>query len=122
MEDANMILLKADDLRAAATAIFRAAGVDPEPTDILVNHLIDANLAGHDSHGVQHIPGYVEAVEKGVVHPNAQPVIQRETPVSALLAAQWTCGQLSIRYAIDLAVRKAGATRLAGDGLHPWTH
>src|SRR4051794_29744958 len=105
-----MILIPADDLRATATAIFQAAGADAAPTKILVDHLVDANLAGHDSHGVQHIPGYVQQIEKGVTKPNAQPVVQRETPVAALVDGAWTFGQVSMRFAIDLAVAKAKAS------------
>ena len=117
-----MILKSADELRATATAIFRAAGADPEPTAIVVNHLIDANLAGHDSHGVQHIPGYVSQIESGGIKPNARPSIQRETPVSALVDGQWTFGQVSARFAIDLAVAKAKASGVAVVGVIRCTH
>jgi LDH2 family malate/lactate/ureidoglycolate dehydrogenase len=117
-----MILQPADELRATATAIFRAAGADPEPTSILVNHLIDANLAGHDSHGVQHIPGYVEMIEKGIIQPNARPTVIRETPVSALVDGQWTFGQVSVRFAIDQAIAKARASGVAVVGVVRCTH
>src|SRR5439155_11394854 len=117
-----MILKSADELRAIATAIFRAAGADAEPTAILVNHLVDANLAGHDSHGVQHIPGYVSQIESGGTRPNARPSILRETPVLALGDGQWTFGQVSVRYAIDLAVTKAKASGVAVVGVIRCTH
>ena len=122
MEDLSMIVIPADDLRATATAIFRAAGSGPEPTAILVDHLIDANLAGHDSHGIQHIPGYVQAVERGAVKPNARPVVKRETPVSALVDGGWTFGQVSMRFAIDLAIAKAKASGVAVVGVVGCTH
>jgi LDH2 family malate/lactate/ureidoglycolate dehydrogenase len=117
-----MILLPADDLRATAKAIFRAAGADPEPTSILVNHLIDANLAGHDSHGVQHIPGYVAMMEKGVIRPNARPEVTRETAVSALIDGHWTFGQVSLRFAIDRAIAKAKESGVAVVGVLRCTH
>lgn len=117
-----MIVIPVEELRATTTAIFRATGSGAEPTAILVNHLIDANLAGHDSHGVQHIPGYVAAIEKGAVKPNAVPTILRETPVSALVDGHWTFGQVSMRFAIDLAVAKAKASGVAVVGVVGCTH
>jgi LDH2 family malate/lactate/ureidoglycolate dehydrogenase len=112
----------AAELRETATAIFRAAGADAEPTEILVDHLIDANLAGHDSHGVQHIPGYVQSIENGVIQPNARPTIVRETATSALLDGQWTFGQVSARRGTELAVAKAKEAGVAVVGVVRCTH
>jgi LDH2 family malate/lactate/ureidoglycolate dehydrogenase len=117
-----MILFSADELRSTATKIFRAAGSDPEPTEILVNHLVDANLAGHDSHGVLRIPYYVQALKKGQVQPNARPEILKETPVSALIDGKWTFGQVSARYGADIAIAKAKASGVAVVGVVRCTH
>lgn len=35
--------------------------------------LVEANLQGHDSHGMQLVPRYVENTEKGLITPNAVP-------------------------------------------------
>jgi len=102
-----MILLPAPELRTIAASIFRAAGVESRPRDIVVDHLIDANLAGHDSHGVQLIPRYVEEIRTGKIKPNAWPEILHETPVTALVDAGWSFGQVSARFGTDVAVAKA---------------
>jgi len=117
-----VILFRADDLHATATRIFRAAGADPQPTSVLVDHLIDANLAGHDSHGVQHIPGYVRAVQDGRIQPNAVPLVMRETPVSALVDGQFTFGQISARVGTEVAIAKAKAAGVAAVGVVRCTH
>ncbi len=117
-----MILFTADELRDVATRIFRAAGAEPEPTDILVSHLIDANLAGHDSHGVLRIPAYVQAMKRGRVQPNARPTIVRETPVSALIDGNWTFGQVSARFGMEVAIAKAKAQGVAVVGVVRCTH
>lgn len=117
-----MIQFTSDELRETATRIFRAAGADPEPTEILVNHLIDANLAGHDSHGVLRIPAYVQAIKRGRVQPNARPTIVRETPVSALIDGNWTFGQVSARFGIEVAIAKAKAQGVAVVGVVRCTH
>jgi len=117
-----MILFPADELRDTATAIFRAAGADADPTEILVTHLIDANLAGHDSHGVLRIPSYVQAMKRGRIQPNARPAVIRETPVSALVDGNWTFGQVSARHGIDVAIAKAKAQGVAVVGVVRCNH
>jgi LDH2 family malate/lactate/ureidoglycolate dehydrogenase len=102
-----MLVKSAAELHETATAIFRAAGAEPEPTAILVDHLIQANLAGHDSHGVLRIPAYIKQLKDGKIDPNARPEIIRETPVSALADGKWTFGQVAARYGTEVAIRKA---------------
>ena len=117
-----MITFSADELRAIATKIFRAAGTEEEPTRILVDHLVDANLAGHDSHGVLRIPYYVNAIAKGRVKPNSRPEIIRETPVSALIDGKSTFGQVSARFGTEVAIRKAKDIGVAVAGVVHCTH
>ena len=117
-----MIQFTADELRDTATRIFRGTGADAEPTEILVSHLIDANLAGHDSHGVIRIPAYIQAIQKGQIQPNARPTVMRETPVSALIDGNWTFGQVAARQGIDLAIAKAKAQGIALVGVVKCNH
>lgn len=60
----------ADGLRRLATAIFAAKGSEATEADIIGRHLVDANLAGHDSHGVKMIPAYLENLATDGVFPN----------------------------------------------------
>ncbi len=117
-----MLTFQADNLHDVATRIFVAAGADPEPTKTLVDHLIDANLAGHDSHGVQHIPGYVKSMQDGQIRPNERPAVLRETPVSALVDGKYTFGQVSARHGTDIAIEKARANGVAVVGVVRCNH
>ena len=68
-----------DKLRAASRQIFVAVGC-PEPVARRVGDaLVDANLVGHDSHGVIRIPQYVAAIRDGEIVPAAEPTVVRET-------------------------------------------
>ena len=73
----------------------------------MAHSLVDANLAGHDSHGVIRIPSYVRAVRSGEVIPNAAPELLRETQVSALIDGGWAFGQLTAERATRVAMDKA---------------
>jgi uncharacterized oxidoreductase len=57
-------------LRRLATEIFRRGGSADDEARLVADHLVDANLAGHDSHGVGMIPSYVRHVTTGLVVPN----------------------------------------------------
>ena len=41
-------------LKAVVKAIFAAAGSDERECGLAADHLVEANLRGHDSHGVGH--------------------------------------------------------------------
>jgi uncharacterized oxidoreductase len=50
--------------------IVARGGSEPAEADLVAGHLVDANLAGHDSHGVGLIPHYVRHLKEGLVVPN----------------------------------------------------
>jgi hypothetical protein len=50
-------------------AIFTAAGVPADQARIAIGHLVEANLVGHDSHGVMRLAGYTGALLKGDIAP-----------------------------------------------------
>src|SRR5215212_4213766 len=61
----------AEPLAAAVRAIVAAAGSgEPEAAQVAAN-LVEANLRGHDSHGVGMVPRYVDAVLEGGLAVNA---------------------------------------------------
>ncbi len=57
-------------LRRLISEILQRGGSDAPEADLVAGHLVDANLAGHDSHGVGLIPAYVRHLEAGLVVPN----------------------------------------------------
>jgi hydroxycarboxylate dehydrogenase B len=112
----------ADQLREISNAIFTAAGAGPEPAQILTDHLVESNLAGHDSHGMLRIPSYVSGIRRGNIDPNGQPEIVRETAVSALIDAKRTFGQVSALYGTDVAIAKAKEHGVAVAGVVNGNH
>ncbi|MDP3726675.1 MAG: malate/lactate/ureidoglycolate dehydrogenase [bacterium] len=51
-------------------AIFECLGSDGEESKCVARHLVEANLRGHDSHGVARIPMYIEWVKTGTMRIN----------------------------------------------------
>jgi hydroxycarboxylate dehydrogenase B len=60
-----MPLIYHADLHGITLRIFEAAGSAPEEARVIADHLIEANLRGHDSHGVGLIPNYQQHLAAG---------------------------------------------------------
>jgi uncharacterized oxidoreductase len=93
--------------------IFCALGVPHAESETVSAHLVEANLAGADSHGVLRIPQYVRAVRAGRVLPGAEAEILRESPSSALMDGKRGFGQAVGKAAMSLAIEKAGSSTIS---------
>ncbi|HEV8633625.1 MAG TPA: Ldh family oxidoreductase [Chloroflexota bacterium] len=111
-----MPVFSPNTLARCGKAVFAAVGAPEAVARRVADALVDANLAGHDSHGVIRIPQYVEAVEGGEVVPDAEPKVLRETAVSALVDGGWGFGQVTALRAAEIAVARAKAQGLAAVG------
>ncbi|MEX2446236.1 MAG: Ldh family oxidoreductase, partial [Dehalococcoidia bacterium] len=105
-----MITLPADTLTAYLARIFDACGAPAEEARLVAEHLVGANLRGHDSHGVIRAPWYVGFVRQGVLRPGARPLVVKESASTAYLDGQWNFGQVVAREAMSIAIAKARDT------------
>ena len=101
------VVFQADELRRFSQSILEAVGTPEDLASIVAASLVDANLAGHDSHGVIRLPSYVAAVRSEQVMPAARAVRESLGGASARVDGAWGWGQpaaqLAIRTAIELA-------------------
>lgn len=75
--------------------------------------LLDADLAGVESHGIAHLPwhpGYAPGFKRGVINPNPVVKIERESSVTATWNADAGLGVLIAKRAMQSAIEKADAT------------
>ena len=54
--------ISSESLSAFVEALFEAAEVSPDEASTVADHLVDANLMGHDSHGVIRAPQYLDRI------------------------------------------------------------
>lgn len=59
-----------EKLRLAIRHLLEHGGSERAEAKLVADHLVDANLAGHDSHGIGMIPHYVRNLENGTLVPN----------------------------------------------------
>ena len=117
-----MLTIPAERLHKVSTALFKAAGTPDDITKDVVDILIESNLAGHDSHGVQLIPNYMRQAKAGNVKADARPTIVEETPTTALVSGHWGWGQLTAAFGTDVAIRKAKESRISMVGMVECNH
>lgn len=68
---ADDVTVQADKLTSLIHEIVRLTGSDENECRVVAEHLVGANLSGHDSHGVQMIPTYIRNFERGLLVANA---------------------------------------------------
>ncbi|HEY6098367.1 MAG TPA: malate/lactate/ureidoglycolate dehydrogenase [Anaeromyxobacter sp.] len=108
-----MITVRHDPLRAAGARVLAAAGASDPDARIVADHLVDANLAGHDSHGIGMLPHYVRAIAAGLIDPRAHAAIEdRGGPVIAVDGRNGF-GQVIAREAIAAGMVRARAAGVA---------
>ncbi len=100
-------------LRAFIADIFAKAGTEREEGERIAHHLIGANLAGHDSHGVIRVPRYVMWLENGSVLAGQTPTVVVESPGHAVLDGGFGFGQTIGPLAVDMGIAKAKQSGMA---------
>jgi uncharacterized oxidoreductase len=99
--------LTAEEVTRVSIEILRAAGAPEDHATIVTRHLVDANLAGHDSHGVMRLPQYVEEIGRGQISPEATETVVRDWAGGAVIDARGALGQVACYRAMERALDKA---------------
>ncbi|MCY3902210.1 MAG: Ldh family oxidoreductase [Caldilineaceae bacterium] len=97
-------------LRRISRNLFAAAGTPEDIAATVADILVNANLAGHDSHGVQFVPMYLDRIEAGELKPAARPEIVRETSTTVHVDGHYGFGHNMSRQAMDWAIERARRT------------
>jgi uncharacterized oxidoreductase len=103
----------AENLRRGVAAIFAAGGCDAEEAASIAGHLVEANLMGHDSHGVIRVAKYIDWQKRGLVLPNRAPKTLSDEGVLLLIDGQFGYGQSVGRVAVKAAIERAKSRGVA---------
>src|SRR5579871_4747112 len=102
-----MKMVRAEPLTELLVAILTKAGAEPERARICAEHLVAANLKGHDSHGVGMAPSYVSWIRGGKLKPNARAEVVQDRGAVLVVDGGFGLGQPVAREAVDLAIQRA---------------
>src|SRR5882724_10035203 len=109
MSDRDAIVLAGEkSLVQFCAQVFHRLGVSLQQADSIAINLVQADLDGVTSHGVERLPIYVERLRAGVVNPRPNVRAIQETATTAVVdgdngMGQWV-GVRSMQLAIDKAV------------------
>jgi uncharacterized oxidoreductase len=95
-----------DRLCPFIAAIFAKAGCQPAEAERIAVHLVEANLVGHDSHGVIRVPIYVQWLKAGKVLVGKSIQVAFENDVIAVVDGQLGFGQTIGEQAVQLGIDK----------------
>ena len=111
-----------DRLRAVTALIVRRMGSDAEETSLVADHLVRANLAGHDSHGVGMLPAYVRLLQDGLLVPNQAPETVLDFGALLVLDARRGYGQHMAAESVRRAIERARQTGACVLGMRNSSH
>lgn len=116
------MIINHDTLRGFAAKLVAAGGSSAAEVGIVADHLVEANLRGHDSHGVGMLVAYVRDFEAGTLKPNQKPEIVSDTGTIAVWDARAGYGQVIARQAVEWAIGAAKTHGVAVNGLRNAHH
>jgi LDH2 family malate/lactate/ureidoglycolate dehydrogenase len=109
-------------LRVLVAGVLERVGAPAGIAALVADHLVDANLTGHDSHGVLRLPDYVRQAREGILDPAGRPRLVRDSGPTASVSGEWGFGQAGAVMATDEAVLRARRHGVAAVALVRCTH
>jgi LDH2 family malate/lactate/ureidoglycolate dehydrogenase len=97
----------AHDLRRFAAALLQRAGLEPEKAEAVAEVLVEADLLGHTTHGLQLLGLYLGEIEGGRMTRLGQPTVIADFPAAVTWDGQRLPGPWLTLKAIDLACARA---------------
>ena len=109
-----MMRIEHERLKQLTAAIFAAAGCKAAEAERIGHYLTEANLVGHDSHGVIRISYYIDWLKAGKVLANQNIKVVFENEAIAVVDGQFGFGQTHRRTGDEAGHRESLAARRGG--------
>lgn len=101
------VLADVSDVTTFVSALFNAAGLEPEAGLRVAQALVEADLSGRGSHGILQANGYLARLIAGTMSTASKPKIVSEDGGTVVLDAANMEGHLAAEEAMNIAVAKA---------------
>ncbi len=117
-----MSVVRPAQVKKLTFAIFEKIGAPPEAAEIISRYTVDSHLYGHDTHGLQSVPRYVNDMKAGKIDPTAQMEIVKNDPPTVLIDGHWGFGYVTAAQAMDVAIETAKQHGLAAVAVNKCNH
>lgn len=105
-----------------ATAVYVRTGMPEADARLAADTLVQADLWGHQSHGVMRLSWYVARLKAGVCDPAAKPELAVDAGAIAVLDGKDGMGQVLTAHAMKEAIRRAKAHGIGAVALRNSNH
>jgi LDH2 family malate/lactate/ureidoglycolate dehydrogenase len=102
-----LIIINEVTLRELATDILKAVGTKKQEAAWVADCLVLSNLKGVDSHGIQQIPGYVNAIREGFLKPGTEMKLLKDREATSYYDGGWGFGYSIARDVMEITIKKA---------------
>lgn len=116
------VLLPTEETRQWVCNLWRAAGSAEQEAQLTADHLVGANLAGHDSHGVGMVAPYVRSLQAGELQLNQRLCIVTDADTLLVVDGNRGMGQSMAFQTMQLAVARARRNGVVIVGLRNTHH
>lgn len=99
--------LEYEKVKLFCEKVFQGYGFSAQESREITDVLLDADLSGIESHGVQRLIRYHREITDGFVDRTAKMEIVKQTPLSATVDGHDAMGQLLAKRCMELAIEKA---------------
>jgi uncharacterized oxidoreductase len=100
------LLVSRQEMLDRAAGILEKVGTPRVDARSVAESLVQAQEAGHASHGVIRLVEYVSFVKNGTVIPNAAPEVHSDRGASVVVEGNWGWGPVACKFALEIAKRK----------------
>ncbi|MEY2804563.1 MAG: hypothetical protein RL657_1899 [Pseudomonadota bacterium] len=90
-----------------AQQVLQAAGMHPPQAEVVAQTLIEGDLLGHDTHGLNLLPAYVRELQSGSMTPGGAPTVLKDKPAAMLWDGQRLPGPWLVQQGLDALMPRA---------------
>lgn len=119
---ADTFNIRPQDLHAWTAALFEAAGSSATEAQLTADHLVGANLSGHDSHGVGMAPRYVQSLLNDELQLNQTIGVVADTGAMLVIDGKRGMGPSMAYQTMNLAIERARQHGVVAVGLRNAHH
>ena len=97
----------ASDLLAFSRSLLLSAGMPEDKAQAVADILVEGDLLGHNTHGLQLLPSYLREIESGSMRVEGAPEVIHETPATLTWHGRRLPGPWLVLQAMEAAAAKA---------------